>query len=43
MSGRPSGKRSTIFGGVECELSASEGGDEGIKPSSITDGGTDGE
>ena len=43
MSGRPSGKRRTIFGGVEYELSASEGGEEGTSPSSMTDGGTDGE
>ena len=41
-SGLPSLYRKTILGGVECELSASDGGEDGIGPSMI-EGGTEGE
>lgn len=41
-SGLPSLYRRTILGGVECELSASDGGEDGSRPSR-TVGGTDGE
>lgn len=42
MSARPSLYLRTIFGGKECELPASDGGEEGKKLSSIG-GGIEGE
>jgi hypothetical protein len=42
ISGLPSLYRKTILGGVECELSASDGGEDGTSPSMI-EGGMDGE
>ena len=42
ISGLPSPYRRTILGGIECELPASDGGEDGTS-SSVTKGGRDGE
>jgi len=42
ISGRPSLYLRTILGGIECELSTSDGGDDGTRPL-ITEGAAEGE